>query len=475
MQDGDGCRLDGNGKVASDPARPIWLNGACSFLTYEDSEMLRKEQAVRLKVANNEEICSKYIFVSQCYFPLVRMALAALKVDQSDVKKDIFHYKRAGAITEILVASDQADQPMVIMAKGGFGSIECLPAENYKIGKYIDKVPDMKGIPYPGAAKRMKSSVVISPDVTQEKTNELRTLMENLGRSTQEIDSMFIGTMPITLEEHELKGCFLEDEEMIVYLSYPESAQQLELEKWSSVFESVIKENPDWLEEREVENGPRGKRSLYCKYCNCMATWQHLATERCKRLKCQALAKAKEEALPQPRRASPLLKLILAAVTGSKGTTAQHDNELTNPNVLDDRNNFGKRDALKEPFYIDPRVWLPFPPGQGQVEHHPTEFQEQQQNGDGDEKWSQHLSGFRSSVVPECYFYNVPYAALLQLKMELARYIEAVIAKISTPGKMAIWVSDVLPYEITGSLPLDQIARLHTEVAEFLYCRICNW
>ena len=112
---------------------------------------------------------------------------------------------------------------------------------------------------------------------------------------------------------------------------------------------------------------------------------------------------------------------------------------------------------------------------QGQVEHHPTEFQEQQQNGDGDLKWSLHLAGFTSMVVPQYYFYNVTYAALLQLKMELARYIEAVIAKISTPGKMAIWVSDVLPYEVTGSLPLDQIARLHTEVAEFLYCRICNW
>ena len=206
-----------------------------------------------------------------------------------------------------------------------------------------------------------------------------------------------------------------------------------------------------------------------------MATWEHFATKQCKRFKGQVLATAKEEALPQPGRASPLLKIILAAVTGSKGTTAQHDNELTKPNVLDDRNNVGKRDALKEPFYIDPRVWLPFPPGQGQVEHHPTEFQEQQQNGDGDLKWSLHLAGFRSRVVPQYYFYNVTYAALLQLKMELARYIEAVIAGISTPGKMAIWVSDVLPYEVTESLSLDQIARLHTELAEFLYCRIYNW
>ena len=110
-------------------------------------------------------MCSKYILVSQCYFPLVRMALAALKGNQGSGKDNIL-YKRAGAITEILVASDQADRPIVIMSKGGFGSIKCLPAENYKIGKYIDKVPDMKGIPYPGAANRMKSSVFISPDVT---------------------------------------------------------------------------------------------------------------------------------------------------------------------------------------------------------------------------------------------------------------------------------------------------------------------
>ena len=144
---------------------------------------------------------------------------------------------------------------------------------------------------------------------------------------------------------------------------------------------------------------------------------------------------------------------------------------MTKPNVLDDRNNVGKRDALKEPSYRTAGA-------AAQVEHHPTEFQEQQQNGyynAEDERWSQHLSGFRSSVVPQYYFYNVTYAALLQLKMELARYIEAVIAKISTPGKMAIWVSDVLPYEVTESLSLDQIARLHTELAEFLYFRIYHW
>ena len=61
------------------------------------------------------------------------MALAALKGNQGSGRDNIL-YKKAGAITEILVASDKADQP-IVKKTIALRFIPSLPAETYKIRK----------------------------------------------------------------------------------------------------------------------------------------------------------------------------------------------------------------------------------------------------------------------------------------------------------------------------------------------------
>ena len=494
MQDGSQPRF-------TDAARPQWLGGAFAFLTYNDSERLRDDREVRQKVEHNQEMCSKYILVSQCYFPLVRMALAA---DTPGMEGNLaFKYKRSGMITEVAIASDQSDQPTeVVDTRPDLNeSIPTLSPEKYQIDKFIDKVPLVTDIALKGTAKHMPSLRRAIPPPNH---IYFRKLMKALGESIEVIDSMFIGSQPIRLEAHELKGCFLEDKEMVEYLSLPESVQQLDLSMWTSVFERVIKENPDFLEERAVLDDPRGKRCIYCKYCNCMATWQHFATVHCKTLRSDALHFSTDQCKylrGQPT--SPLLKVILAAIACGRdaqpdteltrpNTGAQPDTELTmpntdaqpyaaltRPNILDDRSNVGESGALNGQYYRAAGTAAHVVPVQ--VVHHPIEFQEQQQNGyytAGYERWSQHLSGFRSNVIPQHCFHHVTFALLLQLNTELASYLDTAIANSATHGAgvfFGSFKSEVLPYEVTSSLQLLQITKLHKDITEYVYVHLSNW
>ena len=134
--------------------------------------------------------------------------------------------------------------------------------------------------------------------------------MARLECNQEDIDNVFVGTMPLCVRWEALQGCKL-DEELVDLLSAPESVQQMEMHRWTEIFELVQRENDCWLKPGS-SSGSANHRELECTLCMNQATLQHIATDECARNRCTARVVL-----------SPLLKVLVSAFRERENKTAK--------------------------------------------------------------------------------------------------------------------------------------------------------
>ena len=159
--------------------------------------------ATFFRLSNGEELCSKYIIVSECYFPIIEAALNSVRDDLSG--RAIFLYNRAGKISDVF----PLDMPMPVHS-----------GEEHEYEKTVE-VPNVPSRP---AYKRPERIIAPSAAQRQDDTEDVKNIMARLECNQGDIDNVFVGTMPLCVRWEALQACKL-DEELLDFLSAPESAR----------------------------------------------------------------------------------------------------------------------------------------------------------------------------------------------------------------------------------------------------------